>query len=418
MRVAYITMQFPVPSETFACNDVRALRQLGVDISVHGLRSAHDSEKTLLQERDLVGLSVTHTTWLSHARGLGFGLLRPKLFANLLGWLFRVNTGNREHLLKSLALTPRALEVLAHLEQDPPDVVHIYWGHYPSIVGHLVKCYLPDTPVSVSLAAYDLEGNYGTAKAFAKEANAVRTLAQANVSQFSAVTGIPEDKITVIYDSVDITRMEHIAQDSLLERKVPKRIVTSGRLHRSKGMDDVLDIFAEVLRRYPEATLHILGDGDERERLERKSADLGLTGAVAFKGHVNHDEVFSEMAEAEVFLFMSKAKGERLPNVVKEAMLCECLCVATDTVGIEELMPQDCGFVVPRGDVTQAAKHLLYALENPAEKLNMLANAKVRILEHFDLEKAAQAYKTMWTEAIEARSPDIEREVTHAQPAD
>ena len=41
MKVAYVTMQFPVPSETFACNDIKMLLEKGVDISVFTLKNKH-----------------------------------------------------------------------------------------------------------------------------------------------------------------------------------------------------------------------------------------------------------------------------------------------------------------------------------------------------------------------------------------
>ena len=39
MKISYITMQFPVPSETFASNDVKTLKSLGIDIDVYTLKN-------------------------------------------------------------------------------------------------------------------------------------------------------------------------------------------------------------------------------------------------------------------------------------------------------------------------------------------------------------------------------------------
>ena len=61
LKVAYITMQFPVPSETFATNDVRALRSLGIHIDIYGLRSIHPEALKLLKERDLANLKPSHS---------------------------------------------------------------------------------------------------------------------------------------------------------------------------------------------------------------------------------------------------------------------------------------------------------------------------------------------------------------------
>ena len=51
------------------------------------------------------------------------------------------------------------------------------------------------------------------------------------------------------------------------------------------GVDHVIQIFARILAVHPDASLVVLGDGPERPALERLVATLGLTSAVAFKGH-------------------------------------------------------------------------------------------------------------------------------------
>ena len=60
VNVEYVRMQFPDPSETFATNKVRVLRQAGVSLIVLGLRPRHDRADDILEERRLVGLATSH----------------------------------------------------------------------------------------------------------------------------------------------------------------------------------------------------------------------------------------------------------------------------------------------------------------------------------------------------------------------
>src|SRR5262245_37818082 len=129
MRVWYIVMRFPYPSETFVANDIGALRQLGVDVSVHALRSPRRDAERLLQERGFADLEVTHGTARNVCRGLWIALTRPRLAASLVLWVIRHSGFRAVHLIKGLALLPRILELFEQLERNPPDVVHIFWGH-------------------------------------------------------------------------------------------------------------------------------------------------------------------------------------------------------------------------------------------------------------------------------------------------
>jgi colanic acid/amylovoran biosynthesis glycosyltransferase len=350
MKVAYITMQFPRSSETFASNDVRKLAGRGVAVSVHALRPPAPECERLLRERRLERVPVRHNSVASSLSGLLVAGLRPRLLFGALSWLLRVTWRRPRHLLRSLALLPRSLAIFADLERERPDVVHIYWGHYPALVGYLVQRHLPEVALSMSLAAYDLHMRFGGTGEVARRAHAVRTLARENVAVIAETFGVPEERIHLIYDGVDTRRIQRLVEGV---SRVRHRIVTAGRLLAFKGVAEVVETFAQVRRVHPGATLVILGDGPERHRLEARVRELGLEEAVCFRGHVSQEAVFEEMAQAEVFLFLSRS--ERLPNVVKEAMLCGCLCVTTATVGIREVVPDDrYGYVVPVGDVPAA----------------------------------------------------------------
>lgn len=404
LKVAYITVEFPSPPETFATNEVRHLRARGVEVKVHALRPAHKDAAAMVRERGVQALPTTHHTRRSYGAGLRYGLAHPARFVELLAWVVRVGFPDLERLVKSLALVPRSLEILEQLEQDPPEVVHLYWSHYPALVGHLVQRYLPRVVTSVSLVAYDIDMAWGGTRAVARRADVLRTLTRANLPLLERNFGIPPARVAVIYDALDTARADRLLA-SLKADKAPKRVVTAGRLQAGKGMDEVLEVFAEAHERHPDATLVVLGDGPARGCLEAKARSLGVASAVAFRGHVSHDEVFAEMAKAVVFLFLSKS--ERLPNVVKEAMYCECLCITTDTMGMRELIPGGAhGELVPVGEPRQALTALLAALERPDVQQTVGAKAKAHIREHFAIDKAVARYLALWEAARARRASD------------
>ena len=399
MNIWFITMNFPILPETFAIGDVRALKDAQANVSVHSLRFAHPVAPELT-EQHLADVPITHSSVKAVLSGLSAFVRRPGRAFHLLSWVTRRTLGNtsrtpkqrREHLVKSLLLMPRTLQLFDKLEREKPDVIHLFWGHYPAMFAHLVQRERPEIVSSVFLGAYDLKAVYGGSAPVARGADVVWTHAQANVDDIRQL-GVKDRLIRVAYRGANLARFGAVDW----QRKVTRRIVTAGRLASFKKMDDVLRTFQKTLERFPDATLVVLGDGPERGRLEALARSLGVAHAVTFRGHVAHADVFEEMAKAELFLLMSQHGAERLPNVVKEAMGCRCVCVTTQTPGIEELLVHgEHGFVVAQGDVASAAEHIaeVFSGDIPAQILTDAAYAHLE--RHFDIEQVAAFYERTW----------------------
>jgi colanic acid/amylovoran biosynthesis glycosyltransferase len=399
MKIWYVTMQFPFPSETFAGIDILALRRAGADVVVHSLRPPHPNTANLVRERGLADIPATHNSAWRSLRGVLKLLGRPGLAAELLLWLLKTCRRKPRHLLRSLALVPRVIDLFTQLERERPAVVHLFWGHFPAMLGHLVQRRLPETVVSVFLGAYDLVMRYGGSAPVARQADVVWTHAQMNVPDIEAL-GVPRERVRVVYRGVELEKLATFAR----AEKIPRRIISAGRLIKSKGTDDVIHAFKEVAQRWPDASLVILGGGPQREPLEALVKGLGLEASVTFSGHVSHQEVLREMSQAEVFIMMSKKLSERLPNAVKEAVGCRCLCIVTETPGIEELLQNEVhGFVIRQGDSAEAARLIDRAFADPAATTAMIGAASAHLAEHFDVDRSMAEYYSTWAALAERK---------------
>jgi len=417
MKVCYVTMAFPVATETFACTDVRALLASGVSVSVQTLRAprprgldealrpfawrrrAREAAR-LLAARGLGDLPVTHGSVAAVWRGLRFGAGAPRIVGSLLSWVVRQHWRRPTQLMKSLSLVPRALDILATLQRQRADVVHLFWGHYPAMVGYLVRRYLPETVLSMFLGAYDLERRYAGSGSLARTADVVWTHARCNISRVTTL-GVAASRVRLAYRGIDAAAFQPNGV-----QKIPRRLLTAGRLCVEKGIYDVLGVFAQILSAWPDASLIVLGDGPERQRLTAVADRWGIGGRIAFRGHVGQDEVRTEMAAAEVFVSMSRSVSERLPNVVKEAMASRCACVVTETPGIEELVTHGTnGFVVAQGDVDGASRQVDALLRDRAHAATVGENARRHVLTHFDVAASMKLYRDCWTQLVLARNP-------------
>lgn len=395
LRVAYVTMLFPAGSETFASQDVRELLNKGIDIEVHSLRTPNGEEQALATNRGVADVRRTYNGLRATFRGLWAMAANPRRSVTSVWYMLRRSSNSCPQLFRTMALLPRAFDVFASFLPKPPDVVHVYWGHYPSMVGYLVQRFLPGTDVSMSLGAYDLEAHYPLSGDVARRAIFVRTHGQCNVQELVERVGVAPERVSVIYNGVDLANLPN---QPLKLKRVPGRIVTASRLIPSKGVDDVITAFASIHRERPDATLEVFGDGADRSRLEALSATLGVSEAVSFRGHVAHHAVFSALSKAELFLFLSRDPTDRLPNVVKEAMGCGAVCIVSNTKGIDELIADPVrGRVVSMGDARAAAAAATSLLRDRVTADAVRLAAHDYLVNHFDLRVTTEAYVALWT---------------------
>jgi glycosyltransferase involved in cell wall biosynthesis len=393
VKIAYVTMQFPVASEAFAAVEIRALRRLGAELTVLAYRAPPPRAAAMLAERELGDLPLDQGGRAAALRGLLLVARRPGDSGYLIGAILRHGWRRPLQLLKALALVPRSLALLQRVEVLRPDVLHLFWGHYPSLLGLLVKRKLPRTVVSLFLGAYDLEQRFPLSLVMARQADLLLTHARANLPALAAL-GLPPEQVEVSYRGIEVPAPPPAPQ------KTRGLMVVAERLVPQKRTADALRVFAAVAKAIPEARLRVLGDGPEAGALKALAGQLGIARQVTFAGHVAHHDVLRQLAEAEVALTLSQSRSERLPNALKEAMLQRCLCLATRTTGIEELIADgDSGLLVDFGDIAGAARRLTAALRDPGEVARIGGRAQTRIAADFDIDRLMAGRLRRWSEA-------------------
>lgn len=396
LKVAYVAMRYPVKSETFATNDVAALSALNLDLTVLALRSSDDQDD-LMRQRFVDHVPLVRTGTLVQ---LGWRQLmrRPADWLAAAIWLLWLNRANPTALLKSLWLFPASVGAATWASNEACDVVHLRWGHYPALVGALIKRWRPQIKVSLSLSAYDLEANLPITRHLAPLADAVRTLGAVNLSGITQLYGIPAESVSVIYDGVPDSVL-----DTKASEKEPGLIVTASRLISSKRVDDVLRAVAKVLEQRQDVRLAVLGAGPQMEELEQLAADLGIASKVEFRGMVPYSEVIATMRKAEVFLMLSDKSSERLPNVVKEALATSCAVVSSYTPGIDELITDGVsGLIVPPRDVEAAGTALMRLLGSYEFRVGAAEAGRTHILTNFRLTSCAADYVQLWTGLLDS----------------
>lgn len=398
MRIAYLFMKYPMGVQPYAISDVRALEALGHRVDVYAL-----SGKSRDHDRAVAAYAMTfqpgaHSGWRTLLAPLDPRNLGMTLF--LLGFILRRLPSRPRELATALALTPRLIEVAAILRRDPPDVMHAFWGHFPSLMLALAERFFPAVHRSMALTAYDITSHlFSQSGPISAGAHSVWTLADENLALLKAI-GAPMDRVHVVYRGIPID-----LADSPSPEKESGLICTAANFQKEKNIHLVLRAFAAVRAQAPHARLMVMGDGQERAALEALAAELELGDAVVFTGLLPREKLFAIMRRSDVFLFLSTKVSERLPNAVMEGMLAQAVCVVSRTSGIETLIEHGVsGFIEDDLDPVIVAERVLGVLADPARG-QIGARAAAHIRSRFSAEAAMRAYADVWRAELAARGP-------------
>jgi len=218
-------------------------------------------------------------------------------------------------------------------------------------------------------------------------ADAVVAVSGGVAEDLAKTTGLPQEQIRVIYNPVVTPEILEKAEEPLnhpwFAPGEPPVILSAGRLTRAKDYPTLIRAFALVRRERP-ARLMILGEGEERPKLEALVRELDLDEDVSLPGFV--DNPYAYMARSAVFVLSSAWEG--FGNVLVEAMAVGTPVVATDCPSgpAEILEGGKWGKLVPVGDIEKIAKAIIDTLED----LNRPDVAKRA--QDFGIEKPVQNY--------------------------
>lgn len=166
-----------------------------------------------------------------------------------------------------------------------------------------------------------------------------------------------------------------------------KRIVTVGRLSIEKGHRFLIEAFAQI--HDSSWVLTIVGDGQEKEKLEQLVDKLKIKERVIFYGH--QKKISLQLSEAQIFVLPSLSEG--FPNALLEAMSLPLACISSNCVaGPADIIENGVnGLLVDPGNVEALTLALNRLIENP-ELRKELAIEAYKIREKLAFERISEQY--------------------------
>ena len=154
---------------------------------------------------------------------------------------------------------------------------------------------------------------------------------------------------------------------------------------RYKGHDELLEAWSSLTAYLPDSRLVVVGDGDDRRRLEERTHELGLAGAVRFTGFVDPATLAALYRRAALFAMPSTEEGFGLVFLEAMAAAKPCLALA-GTAPAEIVVDGETGRLVPRGDRAALAAALAELLGNRALAARFGAAGRDRFEREFRFE--------------------------------
>lgn len=229
-------------------------------------------------------------------------------------------------------------------------------------------------------------------KVVCRRADGVRVVSETSHQWCREELDIPEERLYL--NNVLMSMLEQAADPPDVE-PVHNQIMYVGRLAKEKGLPYLLHAFAELSEDVKDAQLVLIGDGPERERLQRLAAEQGIRNKTIFEGSVSYDTLPERYCRASIVVLPSL--HESFGRVIVEAFGFGTPVVSSDAEGPVELIEDgQTGLLVPRADTNALAEAITELLTNEEQRAEMGRQAREFALNTFDTDRLVSKIVETW----------------------
>lgn len=290
------------------------------------------------------------------------------------------------------------------LSQGDFDVIHAFFSVPCGLQAYLLSRRF-NIPYIVSLRGSDVPGyseRFSFLYSFLKPL--VRRIWSHAASVVSNSLGLKElalktnekQEIGVIYNGVNVDDFSPDAS----RRSESKFVITLGatRVTVRKGIEYLISAVAKLAPNYPNILLEVMGDGNDRERLEKMVRGSHLENKVVFLGRIPKEKTSPYYQRAHLFVLPSLNEG--MSNAMLEALSSGLPIVATDTGGAKELVEEGAnGFVVKMKDASDLAEKIRRFLDDSELGKKMGEKSREKALQ-MSWKNVAENYHQLYRQAI------------------
>lgn len=384
MRIAYIVSQFPSLTETFIAREVQQMVRQGQDVTICVLRpqAAKGPQGLLIPEARLLRVRPDVTMlFVSHLWALG--TCATPYFSTLL-----------DALATMLRKPSRAL----HLFYVWLSAIWLAYGLRTGQIKYIHSHFLHNEAISAMWLAKVLKVPYGVTSHVAS-IRQDRRLIQQVVNSADVLVGDTEQTLSVYHDltnrqavlvrnGVDLQQLQVTDRISICGDREPL-ILAVGTFHHAKGFHVLIQACALLRERMEHFRCRIIGEGIERQNLERLVRENKLSSIVDLPGVLTFEALREQYLQATMLVMPSipsHVGSDGLPTVLIEAMAQGIPVIGTRHAGLPELVRhRQTGLLAEPDDAQMLADCIYTYLAEPELRTQMASNGRFLVEHEFDL---------------------------------
>lgn len=327
-----------------------------------------------------------------------FHYFYPKRFQNLCGKSGMIDNVKEGFLVKFQVLTFLFFNIIHSLKKfKDMNIIHVQWP-IPNGLGSLFLKKLYGVPYINTIHGEEvyLSKRYHTLFALKWFVNnSTKTVTNSSATRNSCLkAGLEKEKLEIIPFGVDT---EFFRPLKIQKNESVFQILAVGYLIERKGFEYLIKAIKEVLKKYENVQLTIVGSGPLEKKLKSLIIELKLENNAKIMKNVSDNELLHLYNSSDIFVLPSivdsQGNTEGLGVVLLEALACKLPIIGSDTGGIPDIIQDgETGLLVPEKDVSGLSNAILSLVEDKGLREKVAINGYNRIKEKFSWEKIAQKY--------------------------
>ncbi len=233
------------------------------------------------------------------------------------------------------------------VEKERPDIIHAHWIIPQGLIAYFIKkkFNIPYVVTSHGSDIFGLQQKFliDLKRKVLKEAKHITGVSNAIKDEILKL--VPEIEVSVIPMGVDSKLFNPKKRDLSIKKKYGIKgpfLLFVGRLTEKKGVRYLIEAMPEVIKRYPEAKLMIIGTGELEKELKELAIKLNVNDNIIFMGAIQNKDLPKYYATADIFIGPSiiTKYGDRegSPVAFVEAGMCGCWLIVSNLEGIKEII--------------------------------------------------------------------------------